>query len=104
MKATKLILTIAFFAFSTMVFTQTAIPDQNEPAPYASAEIMFKDAIQKADLVTAMYVQLNPRFLQGPDQEFYTGKVMFNNVLYYITGTKLEWKHFFNRNIIFSLV
>ena len=99
MKATKLILAIAFFAFSTMVFAQTERPDHNEPAPTLSAKIALKVAIQKPELVKAMYVQLDPRFLQENDQRIYTVKVSLGSVIFVIWGTRIEWKHFFNGHV-----
>ena len=96
MKATKLILAIAFFTFSTMAFAQTARPDQNEPAPTLSVKMALRVAIQNPALVKAMKVQLDPSFLQKPDQRIYTVKVLYRNVTFIIWGTRIEWKHFFN--------
>ncbi len=100
MKTTKLILAIAFFAFSTMVFSQTARPDQNEPEPTLSCKISLKDAMQINQLVLAMRIQLDPSFLEGPYyQRVYTVKVKFHKVVYIIWGTRTEWKDFFNGHI-----
>jgi hypothetical protein len=99
MNATKLILAIAFFAFSTMVFAQSKQLDQNEPAPTLSVKISLKVALQMPGLVKAMYVQLDPRFLLVADQRIYTVKVKYRNVVYFIWGTKAEWKRFFTDHI-----
>ncbi len=39
MKTTKLILAIAFLAFSTMAFSQPLMSDQNDPEPTLSTKI-----------------------------------------------------------------
>ena len=53
MKTTKLILAIAFFAFSTMVFSQTARPDQNEPVPTFSTKMSIKAALKSHSVVSS---------------------------------------------------
>ena len=97
MKTTKLILAIAFFAFSSMAFTQTESTDQNEPEPTLSTKISFKAAMHNQLLVNAMKAQLDPSFLEGPYyQRVYTVKVKLHKVVYLIWGTRTEWKNFFN--------
>jgi len=96
MKATKLILAIAFFAFSTMVFTQTARPDYNEPSPNLNVKISFRVAVENPRLVEAMHVQLDERFLLQAEQRIYTVLVTYRHVHYVIWGTRSEWKNFFS--------
>ena len=97
MKATKLILTIAFFAFSTMVFAQTARPDYNEPAPAPSlsVEIHLKIAMEKPALLNAMQEQLDPRFLKENDQRIYKAKVFYCNAVIIVWGNRTTWLYFF---------
>jgi len=95
MNASKLILAIAFFAFSTMVFAQTTRPDQNEPTPNLSVKISLKVAIQNDGLVNAMYLQLDPRSILHCDRPIIIAKVRYNHVVYSIFGKKAEWKKFF---------
>lgn len=104
MKTTKLILAIAFFAFSTMVFSQSVRPDQNKPGPTFTTKISIKAALENPTIAKAMKLQLNPAFLEGPyGQRVYTVKVKLPNVLLYIYGTRTEWKNFFNGHIRIDL-
>ena len=104
MKTTKLILAIVFFAFSTMVFSQAARPDQNEPVPTFSTKISIKAALENPTIVKAMRVQLNPAFLNGPYfQRVYTVKVKLPNVVISIHGTRTEWINFFKGHIRIDL-
>ena len=57
MKTTKLILAIAFFAFSTMAFAQTASPDVNEPSPTLTIKITLRAALHNPALAKAIEVQ-----------------------------------------------
>ena len=97
MKATKLILTIAFFVFSTMVFAQTARPDYNEPAPAPnlSVEIPLKIAMEKPALLKAMQEQLDPRFLKENDLRIYKVKVDYCNAVIIVWGNRATWLYFF---------
>ena len=99
MKTTKLILAIAFLAFSTLAFSQTERTNQNEPGLIFSSKISYKSAIHNQTLVRAMKAQLDPSFLQGPPQRIYTVKVKFPRVIFIIWGTRNEWKNFFNGQI-----
>ena len=97
MKTTKLILAIVFLTFSTMAFSQSLMPDQNQPEPTLSTKISFKVAIRNQPLVNAMKAQLEPSFLEGPYyQRVYTVKVKLSKVVFLIQGTRTEWKDFFN--------
>lgn len=95
MKATKLILAIAFFAFSTMAFAQTASPDVNEPPPTLTIKISLRAALHNPALVKAIEVQVSPTLILA-DQRYYIAEVKLNKVVYVIIGKKVEWKLFFN--------
>ena len=104
MKATKFALIFAFVAFATMVFAQPErvnqkLPDPGpDPAPL-SIKISLEKAIKNHELVSAMYQQLNPRFLQNELQRLYTAKVKFRKATYVIFGTRDGWKKFFIMDI-----
>ncbi len=95
MKATKLILAIAFLTFSTLAFSQTARPDVNEPAPTLSVEITLGAALHNPALAKAIKAQVSPTLILA-DQRYYIAKVKFRNVVYVVIGKKVEWKLFFN--------
>ena len=97
MKATKLILAIAFFAFSTMIFAQTKRPDQNEPAPtQICVKISLEKALASQGLMKAMYQQIDQRtFLQNEQNNLYIANVNYRRVNYYIYGKYEQWVSFF---------
>jgi hypothetical protein len=99
MKTTKLILAIAFFAFSTLAFSQTARPDVNKPAPTLCIKTTLSAAMHNVELVKAMKVQVSPDLILL-DQKYYIAKVSLRNVVYVIWGKKEEWKLFFNGHAI----
>jgi len=98
MKTTKLILAVAFFAFSTMVFSQSARPDQNQPVPVPnlSVKITLQSATQMDGLVKAMFKQLDPRLILQGDNPIVVVKVKYGHITYTIWGKKAEWKNFFS--------
>ena len=97
MKTTKVILVAALMAFATIGFSQT---DRNielikKPPPHLVVKVSLSCALQNAALVGAMRSQLSPNFLQG-NQRVYTVRVRFNNTIYYIVGSRAQWKRFFS--------
>ena len=99
MKASKLILAIMLFAFTTTVFAQSARPDPNEPPPTFTIKICLKSALQNPDLVKLMRVQLDPSFLPGVlTPQYFTAKVTHPRALYLIYVTYHEWMRFFRLN------
>jgi len=96
MKTTKLMLAIAFFAFSTLAFAQTDKPDTNEPPPSITIKITLKAALNNSDLVKSMQEQLDPGFLHKVLRpQYFTAKVKHRRVVYVIYGTYHEWMRFF---------
>lgn len=96
MKTTKLILAIAFLAFSTLVFAQTDRPDHNQPPPSITIKISLKVALNNPDLVRSMQEQLEPNFLYGVLlPKYYTAKVKHRRIEIVIFGTRPEWIRFF---------
>jgi hypothetical protein len=57
-------------------------------------KVRFEKAITIPGLAKAMAEQLDAGFLQV-EKETYTCKVKHEKKVYYVTGTRLQWKRFF---------
>jgi len=90
MKATKIVMLVALFAFVGMTYAGV----DPGPAPF-SVKISLKLAKQDRGLVHALYQQVDPRVLLQGDQIFYSAKVKYRNATYVIVGKYYEWKRFF---------
>ena len=96
--ASKLVLAVAFLTISTIAFAQTG-SDFNDTEPTIT-KIALKAALENADLVKAMYNQLDPAFLKNV-QNIYAVEVSLDNTLYIIWGTKSQWEAFFKVQVIY---
>ncbi len=97
MKATKLILAIAFIAFTTLAYAQTDRPDHETPPPSLTIKMSLKVALQNPELVKSMQEQLEPNFFKSILRpEYYTAKVLHRRIVFVIYGTLGEWKKFFS--------
>ena len=90
MKATKIVMFIALFAFVSTAYADV------DPGPQTfSVKISLKAAKQDRGLVHAIYQQVDPRVLLQNDQILYFAKVKYGKVVYVIFGKYREWKRFF---------
>jgi len=90
MKATKILLSIAFLAFATMSYSS------NDPEPQGAVKISLKKAMEDRGLVKAIYQQIDPRtFLQNKHDGPYIANVYFRHVYYAIFAKYEEWVKFF---------
>ncbi len=90
MKATKLFLVIAFFAFATMSYAN------NDPAQQKVVKISLKKAMESRGLVNAIHHQIDWKaFLSNEHDAPYIAIVYFMHVRYAISGTYEEWVKFF---------
>jgi len=95
MKTTKLILAIAFFAFSTMAFAQKASLDSNDPVPgIRCVKISLENVPTVRGLTAALHQQISKNILIFY-QANYTVRVYYRHNVYYITASYAEWKEFF---------
>ncbi len=91
MKATKLILIIAFLSFAAIGFTT----EEEKPGP-PTIRISLEKALDNPRLVCLMHQQLTGGFLGGPfPAKLITARVTTRLVIYEIYGTIDEWKAFF---------
>ena len=91
MKATKLILVIAFLAFATMSYSTEIVEIGSN-----TVKISLKKAMENHGLVKAIYQQVDPRtFLQNEQNGLYIAHVNFRRIHYVIYGKLEEWKAFF---------
>jgi len=90
MKATKLVLITALVSFALMGFANAG--------PTTSKNVIsLKAATQNAELVAAIYSQVEPTYFfrckcSGP----HTEQVKINKTEYLVNGTFAEWRRFFN--------
>jgi len=95
MKATKLILIVAFLSFATMGFSQKSI----DYGPL-TVKISLTSAIQNPSLVTAMHQQLDPGMLQQEQPgRLITARVILKRTTYVISGSRAAWKEFFQKRL-----
>ena len=91
MKALKLAM-VAILISSTVVCLANA--DGYKPKPKKAVNISLIKARHMPALAAEMKAQLNPGFLLIEQQE-YTQQVIYNGILYRVTGTRAQWLAFF---------
>jgi hypothetical protein len=94
MKTLKLVLIAAFFATALVSQANTDAPRLKSNCQGIS--LTFDRAIQNHDLVVAMYVQLDPRFLSRYDH-LYIVYVDLKGVQYNILGSRQDFISFFSK-------
>ncbi len=98
MKATNLILIVAFLAFAATGFSTNDVDPRDNPF---TVTISLEKAIDNPRLVTLMHQQLNPDFLTGPfSSKIIKQKVKSRLAVYVIYGSLAEWKAFFGKRPI----
>jgi len=96
MKATKLILIVAFLSFAAMGYSKADI-DQGP----LTAKITLENAITKPALVAAMHQQLTPAILHKEyPGRLITAKVVLRRTTYLISGSRAAWKEFFKMRLV----
>ena len=90
MKATKIVMLVALFAFVGMTYAGV----DPGPAPF-SVKIHLKVAKQDRGLVNAIYQQVDPKVLLQNDQIFYAATVKYKRATFVIVAKYREWKQFF---------
>lgn len=83
------IATLVAFALAT-----AANADGFKPNPKKVTNITIDKALQNPQLVVAMYAQLDPSFLDNV-QHLYVVKVVYNNTIFNILGSRQSWISFF---------
>ncbi|MBN2173926.1 MAG: hypothetical protein JW731_07335 [Bacteroidales bacterium] len=92
MKTAKLMLTLAFLAFGTMLFATSVNPEPES----AVIKIKLGEALMNRGLVNAMYVQLDlDAVLRSENQGICRARVKYRSNLYEIHASKAEWVAFF---------
>jgi len=95
MKATKLILIVAFISFAAMGYSKADI----DRGPL-TVKITLENAITKPALVVAMHQQLTPAILYNEQPgRLITAKVVLRRTTYVISGPRNEWKEFFKMRL-----
>ncbi len=98
MKATKLILIVAFISFTALGFSHNDV----DPGP-TTVTISLENALERPNLVTLMYQQLDSRVVlnQNPGEipRLVSVKVKARKTVFVITGTLEAWKNFFKKQI-----
>jgi len=91
MKALKFALIAAIVA-CTMVSLANA--DEFKSKPKKVINMTFDRAVKIPGLVTAIYEQVDPIFL-NKIEELYVVEVVYNGAIYHILGSRLDWINFF---------
>jgi len=98
MKATKLILIVAFLSFAAMGFSKEDV----KSGPL-TITISLEKAVENPRLVSLMYQQLDSRVVlnQNPGElpRIITAKVKTRLAVYVIFGTLDAWKEFFKKQL-----
>ena len=91
MKTLKIAL-IAMFIATAMV--NQAATDEFKSKPKKALNMTFDRAIKNPSLVTAIYQQVDPVFLNKIEQ-LYIVELTYNGVVYRILGSRQSWLRFF---------
>jgi len=95
MKATKLILIVAFISFAAMGYSKADI----DRGPL-TVKITLENAITKPALVAAMHQQLTPAILNNEQPgRLITVKVKLRRTIFVIYGSRTAWKEFFQKRL-----
>ena len=95
MKATKLILIVAFLSFAAMGYSKADI----DHGPL-TVKITLENAITKPALVVAMHQQLSPALLYNEQPgRLISAKVVLRRTTYVISGSRAAWKEFFKMRL-----
>mgnify|MGYP001767753707 CR=1 FL=1 len=92
MKTIKLILVVAILAVAASGYAGV------DPGP-KYIKISLKRAMEKPELLHAMYQQLNKDFLQVDQHGYYLAEVKYDRRIYLVFGTYDEWMFFFSREL-----
>ena len=93
MKTVKLALITAVITFTTISILN-ADGFTKKPPQKKIISITLLKAMQNPDLIIAMYQQLDPSFLKN-NQPLYTAEIKFQNYIFRISGTYIQWIMFF---------
>ena len=95
MKATKLILIVAFISFTAMGYSKADI----DHGPM-TVKITLENAITNPALVVAMHQQLTPAILYNEQPgRLITAKVVLKRTTYVISGSRAAWVEFFKMRL-----
>ena len=97
MKTFKLALVAMFIAIATV---SMANADGFKSKPKKVVSITFANAVHNHELVKAMYLQLDPGFLDT-HEHLYVVDVTYNGVVYRILGSRYSWINFFRQKWLF---
>ena len=92
MKTMKLAMVAMLIAFTSVCF---ASGDEFRSKPKEVVKITLEKALYFPELVAAMQEQLTPEFL-GNVQAVYTADIIYEDVIWRISGTLEEWEQFFH--------
>ena len=90
MKTVKLVMIATL-----LTFTAVSIANAGSTGKMNDINISFEKAIQNPGLVVAMHQQLNGDFLSS-DKTVYNVNVVYQNIIFRITGSRAQWEIFFN--------
>ena len=85
-------------ALANVAFADGIKGQPNNVPPPKIVKMTYLQALQIPELVSEMYRQLNPDFL-NKNQPLYTVTVVYHNYLVKITGTYNQWSMFFGVNL-----
>jgi len=98
MKATKLILIVAFISFAAMGFSKEDV--KSSPV---TITISLENALERPNLVILMHQQLDARLVlnQNPGEvpRLITAKVKARKTVFVIFGSVEAWQNFFKKQI-----
>ena len=80
--------------FIATAFVNQAATDEFKSKPRKALNMTFDRAIKNPSLVTAIYQQVDPVFLNKIEQ-LYIVEVTHNGVVYRILGSRQSWLRFF---------
>ena len=100
MKTFKLVMIAAMLVISAVKITNADGIAEKRSSKVINLTLI--QALHVPGLPVAMLKQLDERFLgcgceMSPSIKYYTQDVLYNNIIYRITGTYQEWMAFFHR-------
>jgi len=102
MKTSRLLIIATIVAISTMSFTSRTDLVTKSNNSKTVVHLTLLEAVHYADLVDAMYMQLDDDFLELATDKSYTQTVYHANVIWVITGTYAQWELFFRAKVKFK--
>lgn len=93
MKNYKLVLVSTIIAFAMV---STSLADGFHLKPKKTVECTLVKACQCPSLIQGILLQVDPSFL-NTNQQYYTVRIVCNNIVYKITGTRAQWIWFYNQ-------